>query len=363
MTKDILVKIISDLLECGSQDVAELVDIHERFQTFNVQDYRERIGNDMRIEFNDILLLFIGHAKELLMKELDYMDGIAKQQVKKLKGIINEVSLATNYSDWGGIVNDMGEYNDIAYIVKEFVTEGTDDDAKTYVEQIVAEFQEEDDEELERQLKEIIIRHFNENDEYIALSLSETPIEDIMINNEFVVNKNIYKVLQKFLDIDKQSLSFQVLLDEMIKESDEPEGYVMEQFAERYDEGNNELRITNTYNSDNFISSDIEYITFETGDKTSYIIIRVHNGTDIRSGYSVPKVFCLWPYNLYDFEIELGDIEFSVSNSKGKELFKYENGRVIDVDESIKGWNIKVENNKVYIRKNEKSEWEELEIN
>jgi hypothetical protein len=363
MTKDILVKIISDLLECGSQDVAELVDIHERFQTFNVQDYRERIGNDMRIEFNDILLLFIGHAKELLMKELDYMDGITKQQVKKLKGIINEVSLATNYSDWGGIVNDMGEYNDIAYIVKEFVTEGTDDDAKTYVEQIVAEFQEEDDEELERQLKEIIIRHFNENDEYIALSLSETPIEDIMINNEFVVNKNIYKVLQKFLDIDKQSLSFQVLLDEMIKESDEPEGYVMEQFAERYDEGNNELRITNTYNSDNFISSDIEYITFETGDKTSYIIIRVHNGTDIRSGYSVPKVFCLWPYNLYDFEIELGDIEFSVSNSKGKELFKYENGRVIDVDESIKGWNIKVENNKVYIRKNEKDEWEELEIN
>ena len=363
MTKDILVKIISDLLECGSQDVAELADIHERFQTFNVQDYRERIGNDMRIEFNDILLLFIGHAKELLMKELDYMDGITKQQVKKLKGIINEVSLATNYSDWGGIVNDMGEYNDIAYIVKEFVTEGTDDDAKTYVEQIVAEFQEEDDEELDRQLKEIIIRDFNENDEYIALSLSETPIEDIMINNEFVVNKNIYKVLQKFLDIDKQSLSFQVLLDEMIKESDEPEGYVMEQFAERYDEGNNELRITNTYNFDNFISSDMEYITFETKDKTSYIIIRVHNGTDIRSGYSVPKVFCLWPYNLYDFEIELGDIEFSVSNSKGKELFKYENGRVIDVDESIKGWNIKVENNKVYIRENEKDEWEELEIN
>ena len=58
-----------------------------------------------------------------------------------------------------------------------------------------------------------------------------------------------------------------------------------------------DMEWTYTYNYDNILSQDIQFLLFEY-DGLDYVLLQVHNGCDARSGLTAPKVF------------ELNDIEY-----------------------------------------------------
>lgn len=63
------------------------------------------------------------------------------------------------------------------------------------------------------------------------------------------------------------------------------------------DTGITDIKWENTYNYDNKLSQTIQFLTFNY-EGLDYILLQIHNGCDVRSGYTYPQVF------------ELNDIEY-----------------------------------------------------
>lgn len=63
------------------------------------------------------------------------------------------------------------------------------------------------------------------------------------------------------------------------------------------DDGITNIKWKNTYNYDNKLSQNIQFLTFNY-EGLDYVLLQIHNGCDIRSGYTYPQVF------------ELNDIEY-----------------------------------------------------
>lgn len=54
----------------------------------------------------------------------------------------------------------------------------------------------------------------------------------------------------------------------------------------------NEIKYINTFNNEEYLSQTLLYCTFSTGNE-DYVILSVHNGCDVRSGYTEPQLFKL----------------------------------------------------------------------
>jgi hypothetical protein len=84
----------------------------------------------------------------------------------------------------------------------------------------------------------------------------------------------------------------------------------LEELAEKFDIDYSDYGGGNTYNSDNCLSQDFQYETFKY-DGQYYIIFQLHNGCDIRGGYTSSVVFSVddidyffsgWNVDFYDNE-------------------------------------------------------------
>ena len=65
---------------------------------------------------------------------------------------------------------------------------------------------------------------------------------------------------------------------------------VEEIIKEKFQEGMMPIDYINTYNFEEYISQTIQFCPFMSDDE-DYIILQVHNGCDVRGGYTEPKVF------------------------------------------------------------------------
>ena len=52
----------------------------------------------------------------------------------------------------------------------------------------------------------------------------------------------------------------------------------------------NEISYVNTYNYEEYLSQTLLYCTFSTGNE-DYLLLELHNGCDVRSGYTKPQLF------------------------------------------------------------------------
>lgn len=52
-----------------------------------------------------------------------------------------------------------------------------------------------------------------------------------------------------------------------------------------------DLEIINTYNYESALSQVIQFILFSDGYDNVYICLQIHNGCDVRGGYTLPKIF------------------------------------------------------------------------
>lgn len=109
-------------------------------------------------------------------------------------------------------------------------------------------------------------------------------------DDEVIISYSTYHYLMNFLDITDESERLNDVLKEIMAESDDPIYADITEFYAWYDLP--DRASTNTYNYDNIIDHVLQYSIFEIDGK-SYIVLEVHLGCDVRSGYSIPQIFAL----------------------------------------------------------------------
>ena len=55
--------------------------------------------------------------------------------------------------------------------------------------------------------------------------------------------------------------------------------------------GYGKMEVINTYNYECHLSQTIQFMLFDDGYGNTYVCLQIHNGCDVRSGYTLPKIF------------------------------------------------------------------------
>jgi hypothetical protein len=108
--------------------------------------------------------------------------------------------------------------------------------------------------------------------------------------------ENEESYLTNFLEMTEESKRLDKLLQKAIDLGD-TDNYMadMEDFMEEQgQDGYTHYSITNTYNYDNILSEALQYgILISEDTDEHFIILQLHNGCDVRGGYTRPRVFSL----------------------------------------------------------------------
>ena len=111
--------------------------------------------------------------------------------------------------------------------------------------------------------------------------------------DEYGIQINVYPFLKQHLSISDVSCLFNNRLKKLMGKSEEDYYSDMHDFIEQQ-----KLSVVcgvNTYNGESMLSQVLQYLIFEfNGDH--FIILQIHNGCDVRGGYTVPYVFVLNDY-------------------------------------------------------------------
>jgi len=141
--------------------------------------------------------------------------------------------------------------------------------------------------------------------------------------DEYGYTRNVFSFLSNHLTITEKSQKFQKLYNKMYKNSDNSDLRDMEDFVEELSEkemiqDDNYLisgtpKVVNTYNGENALSQVLQYIPFYDGEDY-FIILQIHNGADVRGGYTSPKIFKLDEFD--DFLMEQTDASATTKDGK-----------------------------------------------
>jgi hypothetical protein len=115
------------------------------------------------------------------------------------------------------------------------------------------------------------------------------------------VTLDVYKWLSERVEYDEEMNG---LFEEFCKEEDSDESWLslMVGFPEYLEDRGMDVRgfyrdrnipaPVNTYNSSCLLSQVLQYVYFSIDD-TEYVVLQIHNGADVRGGYTRPRVFSL----------------------------------------------------------------------
>lgn len=104
---------------------------------------------------------------------------------------------------------------------------------------------------------------------------------------EIITYRNIYHFLKEHLEYDEECEKLQKEFDETLELYDTYLDAMEDFFKEKFEDTTG---LINTYNYDAPISQSLQFIAAR-GDMDDWILLQVHNGCDIRGGYTHPKVF------------------------------------------------------------------------
>ena len=164
-------------------------------------------------------------------------------------------------------------------------------------------------------------RHWERNQ---AREFEEEPIFKIDVWEDHVdVTYNLYHYLTAFLEYSEK---WQAKFEEWVENNDrERTPYLadMEEFAQSQ---GFEAKTINSYNGDTILSQVIQYtVIFEEGADWVYdyevILLQVHNGCDVRGGYTAPKAFYVHDFSY--FLIAQQEINARVSISLDEDLYAF----------------------------------------
>jgi hypothetical protein len=114
-----------------------------------------------------------------------------------------------------------------------------------------------------------------------------------VFEDEVIVSYSVYHYLMNFLDITDKSERINSDLQRFFYlDEDTPYHQDVEEFISEL-ETEGDIMSCNTYNYDNILSGVLQYTIFQLDDNDFYIVLQVHNGADVRGGYTVPQIFSL----------------------------------------------------------------------
>lgn len=154
-------------------------------------------------------------------------------------------------------------------------------------------------------------------------------------DGDFFVSANVFHVLTRHLTRDEVSRRLE---KEFYDFAEKPENedltwfQLMLEFAKILKESGFEIiSIDNTYNYENVLSQDLQYVIFGNDDD-AWIILQIHNGADIRGGYTKPRFFKV--YDLDYFFTAMTEI-WAYCDCGGVTIG---GGDVIDPEDVAKNW-------------------------
>jgi hypothetical protein len=132
----------------------------------------------------------------------------------------------------------------------------------------------------------------NRNRDFDKESSVSVEVWDDQVSTQY----NVYHYLTNFLEITEGSKELDRLLQKSIELYDN-DSYMMDMedfMEEQRQDGYTEKGITNTYNYETILSDVLHYGILVNDDTDEYfIILQIHNGCDVRGGYTRPRVFSL----------------------------------------------------------------------
>jgi hypothetical protein len=161
-------------------------------------------------------------------------------------------------------------------------------------------------------------RHWERNRE--IQDFRKLPVVDVTVwkDGSLEATVNVFHYLRFFLERDKTSEALEAMLYALAEEPewrDEPWLSVMYEFADRLvDLGWSRDGGWNSYNWENLLSQVIQGINVWKEDKDGYpaeeyVILQIHNGCDVRGGYTKPRVFRLVEEGPGDFFFLMDELE------------------------------------------------------
>ena len=112
---------------------------------------------------------------------------------------------------------------------------------------------------------------------------------------EISVTRNVYHYLTRTLEEDKKSLELNKALTKLDEKMVDASSYgeVLEEFFQQHDIKEHDLRSGNTYEYEfSNLSQCIQFYLlgdYDYGDR--YVFLQIHQGCDVRGGYTAPQVF------------------------------------------------------------------------
>lgn len=144
-------------------------------------------------------------------------------------------------------------------------------------------------------------RHWEKNQAVEDFNAQPVLEVDYSSNSGISVTLNIFHFLTKTLDVTKQSRQLDKALQRFMNKKQYKEisyAEIIEDFKEQYLEphGFKTSELDNTYNYDCMLSQVFTYsYIYDTlkgsEDYPEYILIQLHNGCDVRGGYTAPRIF------------------------------------------------------------------------
>jgi len=136
-------------------------------------------------------------------------------------------------------------------------------------------------------------------------------LPEVLVEEDYVAI-NIFHYLNRFLERDRVSKELEAMF---YSYADLPENRSVGWLSLMIDYAETVLKengwtyyAANSYNWENFLSQGIQYVMAENDDGEKYILLQIHNGCDIRGGYTKPRVFKVVEGGDGDFEFEMDTV-------------------------------------------------------
>lgn len=112
--------------------------------------------------------------------------------------------------------------------------------------------------------------------------------------DEVIVTYNVFHFLNNFLVYNEQCKEWEKRFFDFAETQeykDKPWKCVMEGFVEESEDIEEAFPVENTYGGECLVGQVIQYAMFYCDE--TYIILQIHNGADVRGGYTSPRIFHL----------------------------------------------------------------------
>jgi hypothetical protein len=155
-------------------------------------------------------------------------------------------------------------------------------------------------------------RHWQQNQKFTLEEWKQRQ-EAIVDQDGLMVSLDLFHFLNRRLTLTEKARDLQKWFEDYV-DSNMASPFscdTLEGFADEVEPGHSHT-VANSYNWENFLSQDVQFVEFATDDG-GFLLLQIHGGADIRGGYTAPQVFEITnEYWIHDCQ----DAELNCTNSK-----------------------------------------------